>query len=360
MEENKKYNIIIESVGNAKPSVTKILAEGLELPIEYISQSIYQAPSPLFRDVDASLAENVKTLLTGLGLHVRIDDSIMPLPAKSEKVEVCIYVHNIENLPTICQELSEFLGCTKPEAIALLQSEPPIVLGGVSESTAIALSQRVNAEVSISFPERDLFNLHINTEDTSIQSKIESKLTALGIEFKTNSKLVEHISYSDSQKLWAQFQYNQAISILNTSYRRFEIVLESIDLANTNASKSLIELTGMPEDIVDEVLANLPIQLEESIAFPLVSSQLENYKNHGLNCSAYEIPIGDYTLEIAHLENREEVIDVLENYFEKNEIPKPHDTTWTAPKPIKKLIARFIAVQLQNLNCEVNLKLVKK
>lgn len=357
IEVPKKYNVIIESVGTAKPSVSKILAEGLSLPIEFITQTIYKAPALLFREVDSNLAESSKMLLTQLGLEVSIDETTQVRDFQHEQVEVCVYVDNIAKLPEINQQVADFLGCETKTALSLLMNEPAIVLGGVTVATAEALSKRVDAEVIISNPKTDLYTIEIIKSDHIHIAQIKDFIKQYQLNL-VDTKFIVDVSYDQAQNIWKRFQSNHVLKIINQSFRRFEIVLESIDSQQPNVKKSLIELTGMPEEIVEEVIQELPIQLEESVSYAAVAEKLKMYKNVGLNCEAYSIPFNLCNVVIEQLNYSAQINEILSNYFDKNTLPNSASTKWKSNIPINQLLARFIAYQLQLINCEVNIEIV--
>ena len=356
IEVPKKYNVIIESVGTAKPSVSKILAEGLSLPIEFVTQTIYKAPALLFREVDTDLAENSKKLLTQLGLEVSINETTEIRDFQNEQVEVCVYIDNITKLPEINQQLAEFLGSDIKTSLSLLMNEPAIVLGGVSIATAEALSKRIDAEVIISNPKADLYTIEIISKDHINIAQIKDYVKQANLNLIDNKYIID-VTYEQAQIIWKRFQSNQVVKIINQSFRRFEIVLESIDADQPNVKKSLIELTGMPENIVDEVIQELPIQLDESISYAAVAEKLKMYKKVGLNCEAYAIPFSLCNIVIEQLNNTTQVNEILINYFDKNTLPIANSTNWKSQKPINQLLARFISYQLHLINCEVTIEI---
>jgi hypothetical protein len=350
----EKYNVIIDSVGKAAPSASKVLAEGLSLPIEIISKAIYNAPAVLFRDVEERLAKEAEQLLIKLGMEVSVKKSTEPLPEQNETCEIAVYVENIAALPVVCNQLAAFLGCESKEALSLLISDPCIVLGGVSHATAMALSKRIDAEVIISNPKSDLYTLEMLTQDKMVEAQLIDFLNAAGFQFTGNKKQIENIPYAFAQELWRRFQYNNSIKIVNQSFQRFEIVLEKIDTTIANYKKALTTFTGMPHDIVDDVIANLPIQLDESVNRNNVPEKIEAYKNAGLICEAYLIPNQPCSIYIQHIEQLDKTQQILMQFFDRQSLATLAGG-WKSAKPISTLLARYASQQLQAVGCEVEL-----
>ena len=57
------------------------------------------------------------------------------------------------------------MGCEIKDALALLMNESSIVIGNISMATAEALSQRIDAEVMVCLPSKDLYTIEIETDD---------------------------------------------------------------------------------------------------------------------------------------------------------------------------------------------------
>ena len=146
------------------------------------------------------------------------------------------------------------------------------------------------------------------------------------------------------------------MKIINQSFQRFEIVLESVDTSKPDYKSALVEFTGMPAEIVDEVVANLPIQLEESVSRIVLEEKLANYASFGLNCAGYFIPPRNCYLRLDEIGDLGQTQEVLSTYFEQAEIPTS-TSVWKSPKPLPKLIARYAAAQLQVSGCEVELEI---
>jgi hypothetical protein len=346
-------NLIIQSIGTATPSVSKLLADAFLMPQEVVLRLLYNTPAPIFTEVEPIVAKQAYDLLTQLGLEVSLQSTEEPLPPKSEPVDIGLYLPNPLYLMTVTEQVANFMGCEQKEALNLLLSEPSIILGDVSMATAEALSKRVHAEVIVSNPKNDLYTIKINTENKTTLTHLKHALKDISDNVLT-AKYVENIDYTLAQIIWRRFHVDNAVQIINQSHQRYEIILDAVNPENPNYRKTLIETVGMPDEIIDEVAQNLPLQLDESLGITAIDEKMTRYAAAGLTCHIEPIPFGDKYLEITEITDFDGVNTVLSQFFDTAELPNHTTPTWQSPKPIKPLLARYAAAQLEANNyCSV-------
>ena len=345
-------NVIILSIGTANPSVGNILSEALNVDQRLVSKILYCTPSVLFRQIDDELAQKAETLLSQLGLELKIQDTGEPLPPVPELFDIALYIENPENLPVINKQLSEFLGCSEQESFRLLLNDPSIVLGGVSMATAVALSKRIDAEVMVSNPQSDLYTLRINSNDSVLIKQIHKFLHKSSIPIDNNSTSIENLDYKTGQEIWKRFQQTNQIQLINQSFQRFEITLDSFDINNPKHKKILTEYVGMPEEILIEIAGNLPVILDESVSKALLSEKIEIYTKAGLQYSFRPIAIQKYFIIIDKINDIKKTTEIIKQFFPDAAAPK-QGTKWVSPKPMQHLITRYIVRQLEDVGCAV-------
>lgn len=353
-----RYNVIVESVGTANPVVSKILSESLNVPVEMVSKAIYKAPAVLFHNIDEELANKASDLLTQMGLQVSLKPEGEFLPATTNLVDVGIYVNDVSQLPLVCQQLRTFMGCEIKEALALLMNENSIVMGNISMATAEALSQRIDAEVMVCDPAKDLYTIEwTDTGDRILNAQFVDFLKTLKVDTENvlHAKRVEDLDYDTTQKVWLRFQSGKNIKIINQSFLRYEIILEKADTTHPKYKEVLIQEVGMPPQIIPQVIDNLPVQLHESVVFSRAVELTDSYKAAGLECSILPVYKGDYHLSIQHITDLEKTRTILSDYFDKEQLPSKAGK-WHAPKALNNLIARYILFQLEHAACIAELK----
>jgi ribosomal protein L7/L12 len=333
-------SVIIDSIGTAKPIASKILSDAFEIPQELITKLIYGAPSVLLHKVDKKIANKATETLSQLGLEVSVQDASIPVPTDTTTYDISIYIEDIALLPLITKQAGEFLGCGLKEAFHLLTQESGIVIGGVSKATVDAFSKRIDAKVVASQANKDTYTISVDATDKSLLKNICAEL-------KTTPPFI-NIPYKTSQNLWRKYGSNSQLSILNESHQRFEIVLENVVATHPNYRKALLEKVGMPEDIIDPVLHNLPVQLEEGLPVQEAIQVIEDYKNDGLNCSIKPLATSDCRIRIDTIIRLEDTLNILSQFVSKEQLPSKEGQSWTSP-PLKRLIARYVEAKLNDI-----------
>lgn len=352
----KTYHVIIDSIGSANPSASKMLSDVLGTPVELVVQALYNTPTVLFSDIDAKLADQCNDLLTTLGMVSRIQPSTEPVPERQDTVDVGVYIQDIQKVPSVAQKLSVFLGCSLQEAFNLLTNDPSVVLGNVSESTAQAMCERLDTEIIISAPKKDLYTLFISSdnENKMLVHKLQSHLNYLKLNVDLNAtKSIINLDYKTAQDIWKKFQSTGLLKMINQSFQRFEINLVNVDQSNENFRAVLMEEIGMPGEIIDSVIADLPIQLEASANGKTVAEKLALFGAAGLHCTAHIIKPNNYKLIIKELGKLSLAQAVLAEYLSPEELPNKQGS-WEFPKPLGDLLYRCIADELEEVGCTVD------
>jgi hypothetical protein len=347
--------IIIQSIGTAKPGVGKVLADVLGVSNEVVVKLLYCTPSILFQNVDEELAVKTYTLLTQLGLDVDITGADTPLPEPPALYDLAIFITDPAKLGKVNSQLAEFLGCTEQEALQLLLKDPAVVLGGVSQATAEALSRRIDAEVIMTTPQTDLYTIKINNTDKAVAAQLDAALKNAGLTMELKGRdAVEDVPYAASRQVWQRMQSTKGIEVYNQSFLRYQIILTAVDTSISNYRNVLTAEVGMPDDIIDEVLQNLPVVLNEWVNRSTLQALLEKYSAAGLQCSIEKIPFGDKKLVVDNITHTGQVQSILSQFYTGISITKG-TTKWVSPVPISPVLSRLLTHQLQQTGCDVEI-----
>ncbi len=356
MNATLNNTVIIKSIGTANPSASVLLAEAFKIPQEIVLKLLYNTPSVLFHKVDEQLAVKAKTTLNKLGLIVKVQDSKVSLPTNNNLYEASVYIDNPIKLPKVVKQLSEFLGCEQKEALNILMQEPSIVIGGVSKATLKALSKRLDAKVTITNPKKDLYAIYFPIKQSSIIDDLKHvfknsfSIKKAGLEY-----VIENLDFKTSQEIWRKYKSKKNIKIVNQSYQRFEIILTKIDKNDRFQREFLVKQIGIPKQILDKVLENLPIQLHESLSKKETEKTLKKYANVGLTCHSEVIIPKKHDLVITKITDLKKTRSILTNFFNENEIPT-NKNKWISNKPQHHLLMRYAVAQLKTIGTNAKLK----
>ncbi|CAM1342436.1 hypothetical protein TAMYLO_220001 [Tenacibaculum amylolyticum] len=364
--EKESYGIIITSIGNASPVQIKPIAEKFEIPYEIVLKLIYNAPMIFARNLKKDIAEKVVILLTKIGVEASVEQGeVLQKIETPTTFDVCVYIKEIEDLPDTIGILSNFLGTHEQKTLELLNSYPCVILGGVSEATVTALKNRVpeNVEISFANPSTSLYCLELINEDQMAHHQVRQYLKTISRKENHNiSNSYRDLSYKDSQAIWRQFQSTGAIRLTNQSFERYEVILEKLNEETpVNSIKDTLHNTmHMPYEIMDEVLASLPVQLEDSINASEVENRIKMYESKGLICDKKKVSNGFRKLVIDEVEDQKETIELLSHFIPKENVASQIQIPWYAPVPLSDLMTRYAIAKLESIGCDASFEEIEQ
>lgn len=345
--------VIIQSVGTANPGTAKAMADAFGINHELFVRLLYNAPAVFLENAEDAVAEKTARLLEQLGLEITCQEGGLPLPEKSEPLDIAVYVTNPMELTKVAAQLATFIGCKETDALQLLLNEPSVVLGGVSLATARVLQTRLSAEVVVSNPKQDCYTIEIVSIEPLLQNQLATSLKNMGLAHDiTKAKMIPDLSYKQAQEIWNKYYNVAKLNIYNQSYRRYEILLSGFDMQNEEQLKFLKETIGMPAEIIGEVHANLPVVLDESVSINAMLARLEEYRAAGLRCEALPLPFGKYKLAVNNITDKKRVQEIVSQFYKGTVLPDSAKQ-WTAPQPLNNVLNRYLEKQLEQIGCEV-------
>ncbi|MEW7277915.1 hypothetical protein ABW636_04915 [Aquimarina sp. 2201CG1-2-11] len=361
-----KYGIVINSIGKANPVQLKPIAEKFEIPFEVVLKLIYNAPMIFARNLTKDIAEKVLTLLIKIGVEASVEQGeILQKIEAPITFDVCVYIRETEDLSNTIEALSIFLGTHEQKTLELLNSYPCVILGGVSEATVTALKNRVpkNVEVNFANPSTSLYCLELINDDQMAHHQVRQYLKTISRKENNNaSNSYRNLSYKDSQVIWRQFQSTGAIRLTNQSFERYEIILEKLneDTPLNSIKEALHNTIDMPYEIMDEVLAILPVQLEDSINASDVESRIAAYESNGLICDKKKVSNGFRKLVIDEVEDQKETLELLSHFIPKENVASQIQIPWYAPVPLSDLMTRYAIAKLESIGCDASFEEIEQ
>lgn len=345
--------IIILSVGTATPHVIKALSEAFDINQELLFKILYNAPTVFLDNAEEELAEKAFLILTELGLEVTVQNMDEPAPLPTEALDIAVFIKDPVKLSTVNKQLSEFLGCNESESLQLLLNEPSVVLGGVSMATAESLQKRIDAEVIASNPKLDLYTIEFTANAETDRQKLINLIKSQEIAIPSGeTKWVRNLTYEQLNQFLTRYRSQHEMKIYNQSYSRFRILLENFDLTSASQTNFLVNEIGMPQEALEEIHANLPLLLDESVNYGTLEEKLALYKQVGLKCSEEQIPFGTYSLSVSNITNSEKFLEILDKFFKDVNFDQ-NSGTWKAPLPLSSILSRLLERQLEILGCEI-------
>ncbi|WP_442264620.1 hypothetical protein ACSIGC_09665 [Tenacibaculum sp. ZS6-P6] len=343
--------VIINSIGTATPGASKILSDALKVPQDYILKLLYNAPSILFQKVDENTALKAEDTLRKLGLDVSVHDEEETINLTTELVDVSISFEDVLTLPKVTEQLATFLGCKRTEVLNLLLNEPSIVLGNVSEATALALKKRIEAYVHYSNPQKDLYTILIDSNIKNLELKAVEKQLKTKFEKLGDSYVAEDVSYTNSQWLWRKYQTKNIVKLISQTHQLVKVNLLNFSVENKKHISYLVENVGMPESILKNIQEALPINLFENINRKRAEILIQKAEEIGIEVEIEKDFNFKKHLHITHINNSESVRKILAQFFSKEDLPTKNANEWKSKNAIPSLIARYLFEQLDRIGC---------
>lgn len=292
--------LVVESIGSASPALAGVLADQLGVAPDRVATALYRAPAILMDALPARQAQELANVLKQAGLAVRVESSAAPRPEPGAAYDIAIYVEDLADLPPCCERLSSFLGCTPVTALSMLLAPPGVVLGNVSLATRDALTRQLEglAVQMVSSP-RDgaTYRLLIEREPGPMRDRLLQDLKHMDLPVSRDQELL--LDHQQAQQLWRRHQAAGGIRLLNCTFLRYDLNLTQITSASR--TEQLPELAGLPTELIEAVIANLPVVVEEGISHCALTERMQAWKEAGmpvevslasLRCCRLTIPVG--------------------------------------------------------------------
>ncbi|MCX7649858.1 MAG: hypothetical protein N2050_04830 [Flavobacteriales bacterium] len=341
-------NVVIKSIGNAKPQTVNALAETFAVDKSALLKLVYSAPAVFLKNVDEATAKKAEQLLKELGFEAEIKNDDFQIPPSSELYDIALYLDEPHKLHTVAQQLADFCGMKPDGALQLLLNDPATVLGNVSYNTALALQKRVDAEVMISNPLKANYTITISDGDPIRMQNFYMLAQQLGLNIK--GRKVTSLTYNQMQNLLQQIKDSSLLRIVNEDFIRYRVVLNRFDKNNPASVQFLIQTIGMPDELVSRLEHYLPVYIEESLAAYNAVRLFENCKKAGLECTVEPVPFEKYHLKVEIHSNPSQVKKIVEPFFGEMEI---NTKVWRTPKPMTGILNRLLASRLERIGCRV-------
>lgn len=297
------YRLTVVSIGTATATAAKVIASGLNAPVEKVAEKLYRAPSVLAENLTQEMGQQLATLIQNMGIEIKIESNDLPPPLPSELFDISIQIADIQYLPQIVEQLSPFLGVDEASVVSLLITPPAIILGSVSTATLSSLNNRLNfpgVTIVSSRPISAKYDL-ISAPLTMHQSQqLNRFLQRLQLSLRNNENLcLTNLDYSTAQSIWKHFGHNLPLKIINQEFYRYDLLLNSLPPPTEKAAqKYLQETIGISPDDYPSVQPHLPLVIKESMSHIDANTQEAEFAMNGLDIEKVNITFQRLRIQI--------------------------------------------------------------
>ncbi len=283
-----RADLIVRSVGTATPRAAAGLAESLGLPDAFVVDTIYRAPARLLANIVAQDAEQLATMLRGIGLDIV---AVAPgtIPARGAVLDIAAVLTDPLRADAVAAALARFLGMTADAALDLLLTPPGIVLGNVTQPTLDALHAALPedaVELTAADPETARYALFASGLSTAQQNAVRPLLASDAALQPDGSIACFDLTRIDADALWRRLRAPQGVRIVNQDFLRFTLALTAMPNDATAGAAALEALAAVPPDVYPAIAALLPCPIVERVAYGDVAARLAAFTASGFDVRA--------------------------------------------------------------------------
>ena len=271
-----RADVLLRSVGTATPRVAAAIAGALELPAEFVVDTIYRAPGRLLANVDAIDAERLAQMLAGIGL-----DAVAVPPGtgvvRGPLLDIAAQLINPLLAEAVADALGRFIGCTPAAALDLLLTPPGIVLGNVTRPTLEALRAVLPSgavALTASEPDRAHYALFATNLTPAHRAAIAPFLAEKCDPADDGSVTCFDLTRANADALWRRLHAPQGTRIVNQDFLTFTLVLTAMPDDAGRGAEALSAIADVPAEVYGDIAALLPCPILERLRYADVPERL--------------------------------------------------------------------------------------
>lgn len=273
--------LVLESVGRANAQALRAIRQVVPAPIQEVAKLVYQAPSELAGGLDRDVADELASLLGGLGFQVSVAEQGAPFAAGTGQFEVALVVKDVTCLAQLVAETAAFLGTDVVTARRMVCRSPAVMLSGVSAATVAAMRERfepLGAEVDVARLDTARHYAVLGLEGKVLRRGVLDVVTevapgAICAESDVGFTVAE-LSLAEAQTLWERMhRLGVRMSICNRDLERYDVTL--VRASESAAMAAQLQELGIPERVIPRLLQNLPVVVSQNLKHDAMLALLE-------------------------------------------------------------------------------------
>jgi ribosomal protein L7/L12 len=354
----ESFAVIVLSIGRASPAVCQRIAPVLALPAAAIARLLYQAPAVLLGQISRQQGREICHALEEAGLAVELVAEPLAAMTPPALFDVAVHIGEPADFADVAARLAEFLGCPPADAERLLETPPGVVLGDVSAASVEALMQRLaglGACVVRAERKSSVYDLFVASGDSSVGAALRREFAAVPAVCDARGGLIlRGLSHEAAAAVWRRHQASGAVRLVNQAFEQWDITLVACD-GSVEKLEALSNATGIPREICAELIAHLPVVIEDGVGNAAIAEKLLLYSDAGLEVRAILTTFRVLQLTVV----RGCSVSFLLDLFRSNNIDssksRGQSLPFTWPKALNDLQAKRLKQQLEANGCEVEL-----
>jgi len=273
--------LVLESVGRANAQALRAIRQVVPAPIQEVAKLVYQAPSELAEGLSRDVADELASLLGGLGFRVSVAAENAPFAAGSAQLEVALVVKDVARLAQLVAEAAAFLGTDLVTARRMVCRSPAVLLSGVSEATVAAMRERfepLGAEVDVARLDTARHYAVLGLDGKALRRGVLDVVSEVApgatcAESDVGFTVAE-LTLAEAQTLWERMhRLGVRMSVCNRDLERYDVTLVSV--ADAAAISAPLRELGIPERVIPRLLQSLPVVVGQNLQHQAMLALLE-------------------------------------------------------------------------------------
>lgn len=279
--------LVLESVGRANAQALRAIRQVVPAPIQEVARLVYQAPSELADGLRRDVADELASLLGGLGFNVSVTGQGVPFAAGTAQFEVALVVTDVTRLAPLVAEAAAFLGTDLVTARRMVCRSPAVMLSGVSAATVAAMRERfepLGAEVDVARLDTARHYAVLGLDGKALRRGVAEVVAdvapdAVCAESDAGFTVAE-LTLTQAQTLWERMQrLGVRMSICNRDLERYDVTL--VRAPESAALTAQLQELGIPPRVIPRLLQNLPVVVAQNLKHDAMLSLLEQLNAAG-------------------------------------------------------------------------------
>jgi ribosomal protein L7/L12 len=361
--------VVVESPGTSDASLIHSLTQVTGREGAEVARCFYQAPGVLVGGIDRATADRLTATLEEAGARAVVVDGNAAVEPGSDEWEVAVVVPRIDRIGAVFHEVVRLLQVTPQQALQILCQDPAVLMGNLSQNAAEAIRDRfvaIGAEVALTRTRHALYDLYIDPRDEPARRQVKAILdrTPAGVvaagEGDASGLVASGLSWGDLQPIQADLmRYASGMKILNRDFARFDLTLHDAGPDRAALARYLTGELGIPDRVVDRMLAALPIVIAGSIPASAMETRLRELSGLGASVTAQLLSWQTFSVTIRSLGDRDRAQQVLTLLGGMSRAEAQRAVAGRAPielaGPFTPLHARWLRRDLEKVGASVDI-----
>jgi len=264
--------VVVQSIHNSGVGMVPSFRYMVPLPEPDITALLLQAPSALLTGLDRCTAAMIAGSLRESGLDCAVLDGDVVMEEGVGDHEVALSVHDFTRMSCVVREVMFVLGIDERSARQLVCAVPAVLLAGVSRATVDAMRSRfaaLGACIDASCPETARFDLFLGHCTLALRERALARLHAVAgsaaAGHDADLGILTNIDRDTAHRAWQELrQLAVPLRVVNRDFARYALILQQ-GQDTPELRRCLMQLAGMPECRVSQMLRNPPMILQHGL-----------------------------------------------------------------------------------------------